>query len=116
MSSGPGQIIGFRAAEKAEAVVEHLDRAHPHDLGAGFGADLEDREHQLLLAQGGRALDSHFLGHGDQFGGGFLLEILEMHELCFSNVLRREAPTQCGRTPRRNRLHRQMGKTGPAHR
>ena len=51
----------------------------PYDLGAAFGADLEDREHQVLLAHRRCAFDPHLLGHGDQVGGGFLLEVLEMH-------------------------------------
>ena len=59
--------------------MQHLDRAHAHDLVAVFGADLEDREHQLLLAQRRGALDAELLGHGDQFGGGFLLQVFEMH-------------------------------------
>ncbi len=77
---GTRQIIGFGTAQKAEAVVQNLDRAHAHDLGPSLGPDLEDREHQILLAQRRCALDAHFFGHCDEFDGGFLLEVLEMHE------------------------------------
>ena len=76
---GAGQIIGIGRAQEAEAVLQHFDRALAHDLVAAVGADLEDREHQLLLAQGRRALDAELLGHGDQVGGGFLLEVVQMH-------------------------------------
>ena len=61
-----------------------------HDLGAVFGADLEDREHEVLLAQGRCALDAQLFGHGDELGGGFFLEVFEMHGV----VLR----TKCGET------------------
>ena len=78
---GAGEIVRFGRTEEAEAVVEDLDRPRSHDLGAGFGADLEDGEHDVLLAQGGCALDAEFLGHRDEFGGGEFLEIFEMHEM-----------------------------------
>ena len=84
MSSGPGEVIGLGAAQEAETVVQHLDRPHAHDLGAAFGADLEDGEHDVLLAQRRSALDAELLGHGDQLGGGFLLEVLEVHTGIFS--------------------------------
>jgi hypothetical protein len=74
-----GQIVGIGGAEEAEAVLQHLDRAHAHDLLAVLGLDLEDGEHQLLLAQGRGALDPQFFGHGHQIGGGFLLQVFEMH-------------------------------------
>ncbi len=76
---GTGEVIGLGRAQEAEAVVEDFDRAHAHDLGAIFGADLEDREHDVLLAQGRSALDPKLFGHGDEFGGGFLFEVFEMH-------------------------------------
>ena len=67
---GAGEIIGFGRTEEAEAVVEHLDGAGAHDLDAIFGLDLEDREHEVLLAHGRCAFDAHFLGHRDELGGG----------------------------------------------
>ena len=76
---GAGQIVGIGRAQEAEAVLQHLDRALAHDLVAAVGADLEDREHQLLLAQGRRAFDAELLGHRHQLGGGFLLEVVQMH-------------------------------------
>ena len=66
---GAGEIVRLGAAQEAEAVVEDFDRAHTHDLGARFGADLEDREHQVLLAQRRGALNAHLFGHRDEFGG-----------------------------------------------
>ena len=73
---GTGEIIGLGRAEEAEAVVEDLDRARSHDLDAVFGLDLEDREHQVLLAHRRCALDAHLLGHCDELGGGFLSSVL----------------------------------------
>src|SRR3546814_19707460 len=49
------------------------------DLLAVFGHRLQDREHQVLLAQSGCALNTLFLGHGDEFGWRFPLEIVKMH-------------------------------------
>ena len=81
---GAGQIIGIGGAQEAEAVLQHLDRALAHDLVAGFGADLEDGEHQLLLAQRRGALDAQLFGHGHQLGGGLLFEVVQMHVGKFS--------------------------------
>src|SRR3546814_3161441 len=39
-----GQIIGLRAAQEAETVGQHLDRAGPHDLLAVFGHRLQRSE------------------------------------------------------------------------
>ena len=77
---GAGEIVGIGGAKEAESVLEDLDRPLAHDFVAALGADLEDREHQLLLAQGRRALDSELLGHGDQLGRGLLLQIIKMHQ------------------------------------
>ena len=76
---GSGEVIGLRRAEESEAVVQHLNGARPHDLDAVIGLDLEDREHQVLLAHRRCALDPHFLGHCDQVGGGFLFQFFQMH-------------------------------------
>ena len=43
------------------------------------GELLEDREHQLLLAHGAGVLDLVLFGEGEQFGGGFGLEVLKFH-------------------------------------
>jgi len=77
----PGQVIGVGRAEEAESVLQHLDRAAAHDLVAIFGADLEDREHQLLLAQGRGALDSELFRQRHQLGRRLLLEFFEIHNV-----------------------------------
>src|SRR3546814_15705732 len=69
----------FRSTQEAVAVAQHLYRALAHDLLAIVGLDLEDREHQILLAQGRCALDAQFHRHGHEFGGRFFLEILKVH-------------------------------------
>ena len=76
---GAGEIIRLGRAEEAEAVGQHFDRAHAHDLLAILGLGLEDGEEQVLLAQRGGALDAERLGGAHQFGGGGFLEVFEMH-------------------------------------
>src|SRR3546814_17980378 len=77
---GTGKIIGLGAAQEAEAVGQHLDRPRSDDFLALFGEFLEDREHQILLAQRRRAFDPQFLGHFDELRGRFGLEFFQMHE------------------------------------
>ena len=76
---GAGEIIRLGRAEETETIVQHLDGARTHDLDAVFGLDLEDREHQVLLAHRRCAFDAHLLGHRDQVGGGFLFQFFQMH-------------------------------------
>ena len=75
-----------------------------HDLDAVFGLDLEDREHQVLLAHGRRAFDAHLLGHRDELGGGFLFQVFQMHGTVFSwgvgaRASRCRSALRRGRTP-----------------
>ena len=79
-----GEVIGLGRAQEAEAVVQHLDGARTHDLDAVFGLDLQDREHQVLLAHRRRAFDPHLLGHRDEVGGGLFLQFFQMHRIVFS--------------------------------
>ncbi len=76
---GAGEIVGLRAAQEAEAIGEHLDRALTHDQFAILSLSLEDREHQILLTQRRSALDAEFLGHRHQFGGRGFLQFFKMH-------------------------------------
>jgi len=90
----PGEIIGFGRTQEAEAVVQHLDRSGAHDLDAVFGLDLEDREHQILLAHRRRALDTHLLSCRDQLGGRLFLQFFQMHEFSlFLGVGARACPS-----------------------
>ncbi len=73
---GAGEIVRFRRAEKAEAVGENLDDAFADDVDFLRGELLEDREHQLLLAQGAGVFDLMLFREGDKFGGSFGLEVL----------------------------------------
>ncbi len=77
---GTSQEIGFRAAQEAETIGQHLDRAFTHDLFAIFRLGLQDREHQVLFAQRRCAFYAQFLRHGDEVGGDGFLEVLEVHE------------------------------------
>ena len=68
MSSGPGQVVGFRRAQEAEAVGQHLDDAFADDVDLARRELLEDGEHQLLLAHGAGVLDLELFGEGDELG------------------------------------------------
>ncbi len=74
-----GEIIGLGRAEEAEAVVQHLDGARTHDLDPILGLDLQDREHEVLLAHRRRAFDTHLLGHCNEVGWGLFLQFFQMH-------------------------------------
>ena len=63
---GTGQIIGFRRAQKAEAVLQGFDHALAHDLDIAFGEFLQDREQHVLLAHRGGILDLELLGESQQ--------------------------------------------------
>ena len=78
---GARQVVGFRRAQEAEAVLQGFDHALAHDLDIAFGQFLEDREQHVLLAHGGGVLDLELLGKGQQIGGFFILEILQLHRL-----------------------------------
>ena len=52
-----GQVVGFRAAQEAEAVGQDFERAFAVDGLVVLGEVLQDREHHVLLAQGRRVLD-----------------------------------------------------------
>ena len=71
-----GQVVRIGRAQEAEAVLQHLDDAGADDLDLARGQLLEDREHQLLLAHGAGVLDLELFGEGDEFGGGFGLQVL----------------------------------------
>src|SRR5208282_3728753 len=62
----PGKVIGFRRAQKAEAVRQNLDNAFTDDIGFTGGELLEDAEHQLLLAHRRGVLDLKLLREGDE--------------------------------------------------
>ena len=63
---GAGQVIGFRRAQKAEAVRQNLDHAFTDDIGFAGGELLEDAEHQLLLAHRRGVLDLKLFREGDE--------------------------------------------------
>src|SRR3546814_14153697 len=71
--------MGLRGAEETAAVWDHFDGARSDDLLALFGEFLEDREHQILLAQRRCALDAKLFGHFDELRGGYCLAVFKMH-------------------------------------
>ncbi len=76
---GAGEVVRLGAAQEAETVLQHFDRALADDFFAVFGDFLEDREHQILAAHRRRAFDLVFLGHLDQLGRRPFLEFFQMH-------------------------------------
>ena len=86
---GARQVVGLRRAEEAEAVLEVFEHPVAVDRGVVVGEVLEDREHQVLLAQQAGVFDSQVLGVGEEVFGGFELELLKLHEPIVPN-------TRCG--------------------
>jgi hypothetical protein len=76
---GAGQVVGLRAAQEAEAVLDHLKGAGAGDLHALLGQRLEDREHHVLLAHGIGVLDLEDLGEGQQVRWSLILQLLQAH-------------------------------------
>ena len=76
---GAGEIVGVGRAEEAEAVLEDLDDAFADDVGLPRGELLQDREHQLLLAERGGVFDLELLGKGEQLDRRLGLEVLQFH-------------------------------------
>ncbi len=78
---GSRQIIGFRRAQEAEAVLQGLDHALADDFDIALREFLQDREHHVLLAHGRGILDLELLGERQQIGGFLVFEILQLHRL-----------------------------------
>ena len=76
---GTGEVVGVGRAQEAEAVLEHFDDAFADDLGLLGGELLQDREHQLLLAERARVLDLELFGKGKELDRRFGLEVLQFH-------------------------------------
>ena len=75
---GAGEVVGIGRAQEAEAVLQHLDDAFADDLDVARRELLEDREHQLLLAQGGGVLDLVFLGEDKERRRRLVLQLREL--------------------------------------
>ncbi len=78
---GAGEIVRFRAAQEAEAVLEDFEHAVAGDLDIAFGELLEDGEHHVLLAHGRRVFDFEFLRELQKLVRLLRLQILEFHRL-----------------------------------
>src|SRR5262245_9859586 len=78
---GAGEIIRVGRAQKAEAVLQHLDHAGPGDVDITGGQLLQNREHELLLAHGARVLDGDLLGEAQELRRRFGLKVLQFHFL-----------------------------------
>ena len=85
---GAGEIVGFRRAQEAEAVLQDLDHAGAGDLDIALGQFLEDREQHVLLAHGRCVLDLELLGEAQQIRRRFGLQILQLH--CLHALLLQE--------------------------
>ena len=69
------QIVRLGRPQEAEAVLDDLQHAAATDFPALFRMLLQDRKHHLALAHGRGVLDLPFLGHRQQVGGAFCLEV-----------------------------------------
>ncbi len=78
-----GKIIGLRAAQKAEAILQHFNRTDAEYFLTIFRHFLEDGEHQVLAAHGRRAFDAQFFGHRDKLCRRPLFKFFQMHCLYF---------------------------------
>ncbi len=78
----PGKIVCLRAAQEAEAILQHLDRADAENFLAVLGHFLEDREHEILPAHGAGTFDAQLLGHRNQLSRRPAFEFFKMHFFC----------------------------------
>jgi len=78
---GAGQVVGLRRAQEAEAVRQHLQNAAADNGDIVLRQALQDREHHVLLAQGGGVLDLELVGEREQLGRRLFLYFLEMRDL-----------------------------------
>jgi hypothetical protein len=85
---GPRQVVRFRRAQEAEAVLQHFQHARAGDFLVPLRELLEDGEHHVLAAQGGGVLDLQLFREGEQVGGGLVLEFLEIHRDLDSSLRR----------------------------
>ena len=74
-----GKIVGLRTAQEAESVGQDFQRALAVDRLIVVGEVLQDREHDVLLAQRRRVFDLQGFGEIHQFGWRFFLQFSKMH-------------------------------------
>ena len=110
---GAGEIIGLGRAQEAEAVRQHLDRALAHDLLAILGLDLEDREHQVLLAQRRGALDASSSAISTSSAGIFFFKSLRCMEDSLGRFGMRSAAPD-GRSAGKAARDGRLGERAPA--
>ena len=97
MSSGPGQVVRFRASAGSRSrPAAPRARRRRRSADVVLGELLQDREHHVLLAQRGRVLDLQFLGESQQLGGGFAFQFLEVHGLHWLAMRWRMGPDASG--------------------
>ena len=73
------KIVRFWRAQETKAVGQNLNRTKTHDLLAIFGQLFQDRKHQILFAQGRRALDTKLFSHRYEVSGVFAFQLFQMH-------------------------------------
>ena len=78
---GASQVRRIGRTQEAEAVLQYFEHAFAVDVLAVARMRLQDREDDVLLARAGQALESHGLGHLDQFVYGLGFELVEAHGL-----------------------------------
>src|SRR5262249_19193611 len=76
---GARQVVRLRRTEEPEAVGQNFDDARAGDLDLLLGELFQDRKHHVLFAHRTGVLDLQLFSEFEQGGGGFVLEILELH-------------------------------------
>ena len=100
----PGEVVGIRGPQKAEAVREDLQDPLAEDGAVLLRGGVEDGKDQILLAHPGGALDAKLLGKSCQVGNLLLFQFLQIH--CFSWGDLRWSRCRCGMAAR-SEAHRQ---------
>jgi len=73
---GAGEVVRFRRAKESESIGKNFDDTLTDDVDLLLRELLQDREHQLLLAQRAGVFDLVLFGEGDEFGGCLGLKVL----------------------------------------
>ena len=97
---GAGEVRRLGRAQEAEAVRQDFQRAVAEDLLAALGALLQDRKHQLLLAQPVGVVDLEADGHFEQLGNVQGFEFGKVHG---DNRRSCGTPCDCSGRPRGGR-------------
>ena len=92
----PGQVICIRRAQKSKAVLQHFNDTLADNLDVANCQVLQDRKHQLLLAQCARIFHFQLFRQRDKLGRSLLLKILKLNIFQFSDICHVSISVQLG--------------------